>query len=143
MRFLQPSSQNLHGGTPRSPFGYLGNLDFNQGRITCPLTTVRGAADATVSLAAMSEWGRNTLAITRHDEFGNSMCGDHFYYNHPLIRDSLLSLLRKICMMPAPSHPYEYCPHDDERRVREYSFTDSCPSLSISSMDSGQRMYFY
>ena len=123
---------------------YLGNLDFNEGRVTCPLTTVRGAADLTVSLTAMKKWRDNTMTITRHNEFGDSLCGNHFYYDHPLVRDSLLSLLIKICMMPALTCADHTDDHQDNViRAREYSFIDSCSSSSISSNEIGRRRTAY
>ena len=117
---------------------YLGNLDFNEGRVTCPLTTVRGAVDLTVSSTAMKKWRDNTMTMTWHNEFGDSICGNHFCYDHPLVRDSLLSLLKKICTMPALScanHPDDH--QDNTVRKREYSFIDSCPSSSITSNEIG------
>lgn len=127
---------------------YLSNLDFNEGRITCPLTTVRGVADLTVSFEAMSKWRDNTVTATRHDEFGNLICGDHFYYNHPMIRDSLLNLLKKICMMPISTCANDRDGHQDNeiRRERESSFSDSScrfPSSSNSPTQVGRCMSFY
>ena len=75
---------------------YLDSVDRNNGRITHPITTLRGVVDPYVTQTAMIGWKNHSNSVTRHEECGDIICGDHFYYNNSMIRDSLLSLLKKI-----------------------------------------------